>query len=183
MKILKIVTPSALHFGTDISTVKMAVKFEILSLYSPKVASKLECRHTIMNLSGKKGQKVPEMVRRALVGQVEADLSSSISGSSSCQSNLDNIKPPPDMDSSILSIASISSEIAESFHNSAETTDRDKTLTSPRLLDDEDEDKTALDEVAPPTLMEEVSGATKTLVGEVPVGNTYTIGKNYSHFF
>ena len=83
---------------------------------SPKVSSKLECRHNVMNLSGKKGQKVPEMVRRAL-GQVETqsawastDLSSSIS---SCQSNLDNIKPPTDMDSSILSIASISSEIAE----------------------------------------------------------------------
>merc|ERR1719510_2900192 len=62
---------------------------------SPKVSSKLECRHNVMNLSGKKGQKVPEMVRRAL-GQVETqsawastDLSSSIS---SCQSNLDNIK-------------------------------------------------------------------------------------------
>ena len=53
---------------------------------SPKVTSKLECRHNVMNLSGKKGQKVPEMVRRAL-GQVEqfdekiasTDLSSSIS--------------------------------------------------------------------------------------------------------
>lgn len=40
----------------------------------------------------------------------------------------------------------------------------------------------ALDEVAPPTLMEEVSGATKTLVpddfDEIPMGNTYTIDNN-----
>ena len=97
---------------------------------SPKVSSKLECRHNVMNLSGKKGQKVPEMVRRAL-GQVETqspsawnvstDLSSSIS---SCQSNLDNIKPPTDMDSSILSIASISSEIAEVNTTNHATSDR-----------------------------------------------------------
>ena len=85
---------------------------------SPKVSSRLECRHTAMNLSGKKGQKVPEMVRRALaISQgPDQDLSSSIS---SCQSNIDNIKPPTDMDSSILSIASISSEIAE-MNNSTE---------------------------------------------------------------
>ena len=71
-----------------------------------------------MNLSGKKGQKVPEMVRRALaISQgPDQDLSSSIS---SCQSNIDNIKPPTDMDSSFLSIASISSEIAE-MNNSTE---------------------------------------------------------------
>jgi len=141
---------------------------------SPKVTSKLECRHNVMNLSGKKGQKVPEMVRRAL-GQVEqfdekiasTDLSSSISryvyyfiGKKnlreiihgpifffSCQSNLDNIKPPTDMDSSILSIASISSEIAEvnnhptSVDNS--TTLIDKTLVN-RLLLEEDDEKTGL---------------------------------------
>ena len=48
---------------------------------SPKVTSKLECRHS--GLSAKKGQKVPEMVRRAL------ELSSSFS---SCQSNLDKLR-------------------------------------------------------------------------------------------
>ena len=140
---------------------------------SPKVSSKLECRHTtnVMSLSGKKGQKVPEMVRRAL-GQVQVeDLSSSLS---SCQSNLDNIKQPTDMDSSILSIASISSEIAE-MNNSSDLS-ADKTLVLNRLLQEEDDDKTALDEVAPPTLMEEVSGAaTKTLVADIDIGNTYTI--------
>ena len=108
---------------------------------SPKISSRLECRHS--NLSGKKGQKVPEMVRRAL------DLSSSFS---SCQSNLDNIKPPTEMDSSILSIASISSEVAD--------------LKSENL--------TILNDVEPPTLMDEVSGADKTLV-PVPDDRTYTI--------
>ena len=142
---------------------------------SPKVTSKLECRHNVMNLSGKKGQKVPEMVRRAL-GQVEqfdekiasTDLSSSISRYVyyfyfickklreiihgpifffSCQSNLDNIKPPTDMDSSILSIASISSEIAE-VNNHATSADNsttlsDKTLVN-RLLLEEDDEKTGL---------------------------------------
>ena len=85
-------------------------------------------------------------MRRAL------DLSSSFS---SCQSNLDNIKPPTEMDSSILSIASISSEVADS-----------------RL--------TILDDVAPPTLMEEVSGADITLVPDdnVPDDKTYTIEGN-----
>ena len=33
MKILKNVTPQPIHFGTGISTFKMAAKFEILSLY------------------------------------------------------------------------------------------------------------------------------------------------------
>ena len=58
----------------------------------------------------------------------------------------------------------------------------EKTLVLNRLLLEEDDEKTALDEVAPPTLMEEVSGATKTLVpddfDEIPMGNTYTIDNN-----
>ena len=121
---------------------------------SPKVSSKLECRHS-GNLSAKKGQKVPEMVRRAL------ELSSSFS---SCQSNLDNIKPPTEMDSSILSIASISSEIA----------DQERTVFNKEI--EQEDDKTALDDVAPPTLMDEVSGAqTKTLV---PDDKTYTINQD-----
>ena len=65
----------------------------------------------------------------------------------SCQSNLDNIKPPTDMDSSILSIASISSEIAE-VNNHATSADNsttlsDKTLVN-RLLLEEDDEKTGL---------------------------------------
>ena len=82
-------------------------------------------------------------VRRAL------DLSSSFS---SCQSNLDNIKPPTEMDSSIMSIASISDEV----------TDYSKI--------------TVLDDVGPPTLMEEVSGADITLVAHDD--KTYTIDGN-----
>ena len=82
-------------------------------------------------------------VRRAL------DLSSSFS---SCQSNLDNIKPPTEMDSSIMSIASISDEV----------TDYSKI--------------TVLDDVGPPTLMEEVSGADITLVAHDD--KTYTVDGN-----
>jgi len=78
-----------------------------------KSDSKLECRHT---LGGKLGSSVPVAVRRALgkVSQSIEDLSSL----SSCQSNLDNVRPPTimddmgDMDNSMVSVASISSEVA-----------------------------------------------------------------------
>ena len=85
---------------------------------------KLECRHT---LSAKKGHAVPEMVRRALGssssnGNCNGGSSEDLSSLSSCQSNLDNIRPPTlmmdmdggaVMDASIISIASLHSEIAE----------------------------------------------------------------------
>ena len=69
----------------------------------------LECRHT------RRG--VPEMVRRALGDQdIPADGAASMA--SSCHSNVDNIMPPSmmmddDMENSMISVASITSEVAE----------------------------------------------------------------------
>ena len=130
------------------------------------------------------------------------DLSCSLS---SCQSNLDNIKPPTimddqrfmdQMDNSILSIASISSEIApldmmekstgsgklsafEVIHYNDESNvtnnNNNKEITShsiepvTNVCEEEpisDACCTALEDIAPPTLMEDVSGCTKTLVEE-----------------
>ena len=174
----------------------------------------IECRHT---LGAKKGNFVPELVRRALGGVSTTqnlnvlgsntntitssyydDLTSSIS---SCQSNLDNIQPPTIMDdaimdNSILSIASISSEIAptEGMDNSTSSgkfSSMDTTHTIDQSSDTTLKDNkgavfetpkpitnycgedaiseaccTALDDIAPPTLMDDVSGCTKTLVAE-----------------
>ncbi|CAL4121709.1 unnamed protein product, partial [Meganyctiphanes norvegica] len=76
----------------------------------------LECRHT---------RKLPEMVTRAL-GYLDFPENNStdsgpISLASSCHSNVDNIAPPSmmdeeyvDMESSMISVASITSEVAES---------------------------------------------------------------------
>ena len=178
----------------------------------------IECRHT---LGAKKGSFVPELVRRALGGVSNSqnlntlgsstistsyydDLTSSIS---SCQSNLDNIKPPTimddqrfmdQMDNSILSIASISSEIAptdglERSTGSGKLSSYDMTssngesneitikgnehvnfyVTEPSTNAFQEEPIseaccTALEDIAPPTLMDDVSGCTKTLVAEMP---------------
>jgi adenomatosis polyposis coli protein len=116
------------------SMIKMGSSGDAAKLVeSPKLSSstsspvKIECRHT---LSAKKGFSVPEPVRRALGASFGAnsnaasieDLSHASSGgasslTSSCQSNLENIRPPTmmeDMDNSIMSIASLNSEVAES---------------------------------------------------------------------
>ena len=91
--------------------------------------AKLECKHTLLKkgLSAGGGSGVPEMVRRALggaaavgggpVGGHVINLSNSLDelSLSSCASNLDNIQPPTlmeEMDNSILSIASIASEVS-----------------------------------------------------------------------
>ena len=215
---------------------------------------KMECRHT---LSAKKGLPFPMMVSRALgvvaggggVGggntahSSNEDLTSSMS---SCQSNLDNIKPPTimdEMDNSILSIASLSSEVADSadaggaaaaerikiMGSSAESghcvarSSSSRSLGSEQILDSanadqvdknnssshccsanvvsngtndsptltrklmEEEDVSCLneapdlDDIAPPTTMDEVSGAlltSRTLVAPGPAaaaGATYTV--------
>ena len=205
--------------STSSTTVKESDKNNSNGLNSTTHANTrpLECRHT---LSGKKGNFVPEMVRRGLGaagGQTSNsfgannvtiatsssyydDLTSSLS---SCQSNLDNIKPPTimddnrfmdQMDNSILSIASISSEIApidimekstgfgryaglEITNNTVDhktnEIDKDKIIATyvtdldTKAWDEEAVSEaccTALEDIAPPTLMEEVSGCTKTLV-------------------
>ena len=70
----------------------------------------MECRHT---------RKIPAMVRRAL-GDQEVDGNNSMA--SSCHSNLDNVVPPSfleadDMESSMISVASITSEVADPRHS------------------------------------------------------------------
>ena len=145
---------------------------------------KIECRHT---LSAKKGHVVPEMVRRALgvTNNLNAtsfeDMSSSLS---SCQSNLDNIKPPTfmddlELDNSILSIASISSELADgdakmgSSNDSMHVVSRCINLNETSIAD-----VTEIADILPPSAMDEVSGVltSKTLVADAPAqGATYTV--------
>ena len=76
----------------------------------PNNNRKLECRHS---------KKVPHMVRRAL-GEQEMNGDGCQSMASSCHSNLDNIFPPSlvggngdDMESSMISVASITSEVCD----------------------------------------------------------------------
>ena len=68
---------------------------------------RLECRHT---------RRVPEMVRRALGEQDYGSTENMASMVSSCHSNVDNIPPPSmmddDMENSMISVASITSEVA-----------------------------------------------------------------------
>ncbi|KAK7066659.1 anaphase-promoting complex subunit 2 [Halocaridina rubra] len=72
------------------------------------VNRKLECRHT---------RRMPEMVRRALGDQEYGSTENMASMASSCHSNVDNIPPPSmlddDMENSMISVASITSEVAE----------------------------------------------------------------------
>ena len=133
-------------------------------------------------------------------GSVE-DLSL-VSSASSCQSNLENIRPPTimaDMDNSILSIASIHSEVADGDLN----TEQIFQYVSPAAKEAEDmaraaaavaespslarkfrnnveEDATEIQDIEEPTAFDDVSGALteKTLVPEGPgnpEGATYTI--------
>lgn len=74
------------------------------------VIKKMECRHT---------KRLPEMVRRALGDQdcLNHQGSDGASLASSCHSNIDNIFPPSlvddDMESSMISVASITSEVVD----------------------------------------------------------------------
>lgn len=84
---------------------------------APTTPKKLECRHT---------KKMPEMVRRAL-GEQEAGGAECASLNSSCHSNIDNIMPPSlvedDMESSMISVASITSEVVEPKDSPPSVTD------------------------------------------------------------
>ncbi|CAB4061798.1 APC [Lepeophtheirus salmonis] len=139
--------------------------------------AKMECRHT---LSAKKGYTVPEMVRRAI-------------GITKAPTILD------DMDNSILSIASISSEVAcvnmgssgDSGSNPGQSLNSEQIfeLIRPEAEEihaqcmalssnAEEEDITTLEDIAPPTLLDELTTTTsKTLVPEIKGadGLTYTV--------
>ena len=100
--------------------------------------SKLQCRHT---LSAKMGSIVPLAVRRALGGSGLGSLSAEdLSSMSSCHSNIDNIMPPTmldemDMDNSMISVTSISSEVAAALTGSGKSDDISASLTSEGIRD------------------------------------------------
>ncbi len=139
----------------------------------PASRAKMECRHT---LSGKKGFTVPAMVRRALGSDVKGSNEDLSSVSSSCQSNLDNIRPPTimeDMDNSIVSIASLNSEVA------ADVRDHPQAVDSPSLAGKmgslaEDGGLSAIDQ---PTLVDDLTLTSHTLVAPAngDGGATYTV--------
>lgn len=164
-----------------------------------KMEKGMECRHT---LSAKKGFAVPEMVRRALgVGGNPAKDGSNedLSSLSSCQSNLDNIKPPTlmedggDMDNSMMSLASLNSEVVDmgsSNETNAGSTDNEKIFdlasTGRQIMNSsafEASEAPELMGIEPPTIMDDVSGVmstcSKTLVPEpaheAEDGATYVI--------
>ncbi|TRY69315.1 hypothetical protein TCAL_09734, partial [Tigriopus californicus] len=164
-----------------------------------KVEKGMECRHT---LSAKKGFVVPEMVRRALGvgGNPTKDGSNEdLSSLSSCQSNLDNIKPPTlmeeggDMDNSMMSLASLNSEVVDmgsSNETNAGSTDNEKIFdlasTGRQIMNTstfETSEAPELMGIEPPTIMDDISGVmstcSKTLVPETAPqgedGATYVI--------
>ena len=184
---------------------------KVNSSRGPPSVSKIECRHSV---SQKSGNGIPAVVSRALgvsnsSGLLE-DMSSSVS---SCQSNLDNIRPPTlmeNMDNSILSITSITSEIApeglnintESLNSeqiielvkpSADavealvrnaaaqlTSSMDNSTLEARIMSmkkNSQDDDTQIVDVAPPTLMDDISGvqSSLTLVAPNQDGATYVI--------
>ncbi|KAF2364772.1 Adenomatous polyposis coli protein repeat [Trinorchestia longiramus] len=104
-----VVAPSAMESVLSLST---SLNDNNQSSQQRKV---MECRHT---------RKIPTMVRRALGDHEMSDVNGTNGGSlaSSCHSNLENVVPPAfmeadDMESSMISVASITSEVAEPRHS------------------------------------------------------------------
>ena len=128
----------------------------------------LPCRHT---LSGKLGSNVPLAVRRALGGSGLGSLSSEdLSSISSCHSNIDNIAPPSiledlDMDNSMLSVESISSELAQVLAGSAGSDSVSASeiikdvATAARAVENFQLDSVShqLESIAAPTMMEDLT--------------------------
>ena len=165
----------------------------------PAPASKLPCRHTI---SGKLGSSVPVAVRRALGGSGLGSLSSEdLSSISSCHSNIDNIAPPSmledlDMENSMISVASISSEVAAQLAGSGHSDDVSvslltseaireivrpavravETFDMPSLAGDNSSVCQQLESVAAPTVMEDLTLTQGTVtLKPAPAAATYTV--------
>merc|ERR1719318_1431408 len=165
---------------------------------------KLHCRHTV---SGKVGSTVPLAVRRALGGSGLGSLSAEdLSSMSSCHSNIDNIMPPTmmdemDMDNSMMSVTSISSEVAAALTGSGKSDDTSASLTSEAIREivmpvgqaveafEEPSisfDRLAvtcasvsqdLEQVCPPTVMEDMTLTQDTVtLKHNPGAATYTVG-------
>ena len=156
----------------------------------------LACRHT---LSGKLGSSVPLAVRRALGGSGLGSLSSEdLSSLSSCHSNIDNIAPPSiledlDMDNSMLSVESISSELAQVLAGSAGSAGSDSVSASEIIKDvamaaravenfnSEAVDSVShqLESIAAPTMMEDLTLTQDTVTLQpAPAPATYTVENN-----
>ena len=90
----------------------------------------LECRHT---------KRLPEMVRRALGDAEMTGLDGATSMASSCHSNVDNIMPPSmlllddDMENSMISVASITSEVVEPRESPPSNGDMNTSMPSEAL--------------------------------------------------
>ena len=161
----------------------------------------LQCRHTI---SSKLGSSVPLAVRRALGGREGLSIED-LSSLSSCHSNLDAIQPPTlledlDMDSSLMSVASLNSDMAAlAMAGSGSTDSASASLTSEAIravvgpcgaeVRDFQESSMisaphltmsgmsqGLDKVEPPSNMEEltVTANSCTLVADLP-GGTFLV--------
>ena len=162
-------------------------------------ASKLPCRHTI---SGKLGSSVPVAVRRALGGSGLGSLSSEdLSSISSCHSNIDNVAPPSmledlDMENSMISVASISSEVAAQLAGSGHSDDVSVSLLTseaireivrpaaravesfdlPSLAVDNGSVSHQLESVSAPTVMEDITLTQGTVtLKPAPAAATYII--------
>ncbi len=166
-----------------------------------RVGSPRKAMENRRNLSGKKGHAVPEMVRRAIGAGSGGGTGSNddLSSISSCLSNLDHIQPPTIMDdaimdASMMSIASIKSEVADApgeghtreshklqkQHSDESNPSSDSPSLKRRLTEQSVSGTVALDDIAPPTVMDDVSAVEvteKTLVPEAgrAVCATYTI--------
>ena len=164
------------------------------SLGSQETQARIPCRHTI---SGKLGSSVPVTVRRALGGSGIGSLSSEdLSSISSCHSNIDNIAPPSmledlDMENSMISVASISSEVAAALAGSAGSDDVSASLTSEMIRDivkpaaaavetfDHDQECSVshqLESIAAPTMLEDITLTQGTVtLKPAPAAPTYTL--------
>ena len=164
----------------------------------------LQCRHT---LSGKLGSSVPVAVRRALGGAMGAVSAEDLSSISSCHSNIDNIQPPTymeelDMDSSMISVASLTSDAANLavLGGSGSTDSASVSITSEAIRDmvgpagravRDFQDSSIISApnmtmsgmsqelamVGPPTAMEDLTltTGTGTLVADLPAGGTFVV--------
>ncbi|XP_063230736.1 uncharacterized protein LOC134535524 isoform X1 [Bacillus rossius redtenbacheri] len=110
-----------------------------LPVQPAKSSNRVDCRH-----HRKKSLPVGMMMRRALGNNLSSSLENLLdnsSVSSSCNSHLDNIKPPSameelaDMENSMVSVASITSEVADSSSNKEHSNSEQSPASSDAIFD------------------------------------------------
>ncbi len=177
---------------SNISSIQPPSMMEsVMSMSGNKVESPRLHRQGIKKAVG----GIPETVRRAL-GASGPGSTEDLSSMSSCVSNLDNIQPPTIMDdvmmdASIISVASIKSEVAdnnvpaERVWQKQDSKDSDSPSLGRKLGEHSAVETLSIDGIQRPTLMEDVSTAEmteKTLVPELRESGkggtceTYTVG-------